>query len=219
MIDPTVHVVFDLDDTLFLERDYSCSALQFVGDLIEVAFGEKNVGPCLLEKFENGETDPIEALFLERGLPIAAKACIISAMRGHKPKIKLSNGTNELLAYLLENNIKWSILTDGRSLTQRLKISALGLVGMSDVYISEERGVKKPNLEAFTQIMIDHPTAGGFWYVADNPAKDFIAPNILGWNTFMLLDSGSNIHPQPANLPREFSADAKITNLVEILYL
>ena len=33
----------------------------------------------------------------------------------------------------------------------------------------------------------------GTW---DNPQKDFIAPNRLGWATIGLLDSGSNIHGQ-----------------------
>ena len=56
-----------------------------------------------------------------------------------------------------------------------------------------------------------------FYYVGDNPKKDFIAPNVLGWETICLLDSGCNIRPQEflsvstAALPR-----CKIKSLIEL---
>jgi putative hydrolase of the HAD superfamily len=120
---------------------------------------------------------------------------------------------------LTEQGIKWSILTDGRSLTQRRKIASLGLRGASGIYISEERGASKPALDAYLQILDDQPDAYQFCYIADNPAKDFIAPNALGWNTIMLRDSGSNIHPQSLNVPSEFRAQIEISTLSEILSL
>ena len=33
-------------------------------------------------------------------------------------------------------------------------------------------------------------------YVGDNPRKDFLAPNSLGWFTVGIRSSGRNIHPQ-----------------------
>ena len=33
-------------------------------------------------------------------------------------------------------------------------------------------------------------------YIGDNPHKDFITPNKLGWTTICLLDRGQNIHKQ-----------------------
>jgi putative hydrolase of the HAD superfamily len=32
--------------------------------------------------------------------------------------------------------------------------------------------------------------ATDFWYLADNPAKDFVAPNALGWITVQVVRDG-----------------------------
>ena len=41
-----------------------------------------------------------------------------------------------------------------------------------------------------------YPECHDFTYVGDNPRKDFIAPNALGWQTVCLKDDGRNIHRQ-----------------------
>lgn len=217
MIDTSLHVVFDLDDTLYPEIDYARSALAFAGTLVEAAFAVDDAALFLRQSFENGARDAIGTLWKARGLPEAAKIDVIAAMRGHRPAIDLPRASAETLQALSAQGIKWSILTDGRSLTQRRKIEALGLNGMSGIYISEERGVGKPALKAYTQIVDDHPDARGFCYIADNPAKDFVTANALGWKTIMLRDHGQNIHPQDIDVPSAFRAQAEITSLTEIL--
>ena len=219
MSDPSVHLVFDLDDTLYNEVDYSRSALAFAGGLIEEAFKVDDAASFLLKAFDNGQSDAIGALWQTYALPHAACNDVIAAMRGHKPAIDLPQDSVEALTGLEPRGIKWSLLTDGRSLTQRLKIEALGLTICSGVYISEERDVRKPELEAYSQIIDDQPDACKFWYIADNPAKDFVVPNVLGWNTLMLRDRGQNIHPQNINVPEAFKAQAEISSLTEILRL
>lgn len=217
MIDTSMHIVFDLDDTLYPEIDYSRSALKFVGDLVEAAFTEKNVTTFLFQKFEDGERDAIGVLWAERGLPNSLKSQVLTAMHGHRPEIELPPSSVKILKVLAERRIQWSILTDGRSLTQRRKIEALGLTGASGIYISEERGVSKPGLRAFTQIMDNQPEAKTFCHVADNPEKDFVTPNALGWNTVMLVDCDHNIHPQNGNVPSAFRAKLEVRELTELL--
>lgn len=217
MIAPSIHVVFDLDDTLYPEIDYARSALAFAGDLVEAAFAVDDAASFLRQAFENGERDAIGALWKARGLPEAANIDVIAAMRGHRPAIDLPRASAETLTALSQRGVKWSILTDGRSLTQRRKIEALGLKAASGIYISEERGVGKPALKAYTQIVDDHPDACGFCYIADNPAKDFVTPNALDWKTIMLRDRGQNIHPQDIDVPSVFRAHVAITELTEIL--
>ena len=217
MVNPSLHLVFDLDDTLYFEADYARSALAFAGGLIKVAFRLDNAASFLLKAFENGERDAIGILWKTYDLPEAARSDVIRAMRGHEPIIHLPPKSVELLNSLDMQGIKWSILTDGRSLTQRLKINALGLTNCTGVYISEERDVRKPELEAYSQIANDQLDACKFWYIADNPAKDFVVPNALGWNTIMLRDSGQNIHPQNINVPKAFRAKLEINYLTEIL--
>ena len=41
-----------------------------------------------------------------------------------------------------------------------------------------------------------YPECHDFTYVGDNPRKDFISPNALGWLTVCLKDDGRNIHKQ-----------------------
>jgi putative hydrolase of the HAD superfamily len=54
--------------------------------------------------------------------------------------------------------------------------------------------------------------------VADNVSKDFIAPNIMGWQTICLIDNGKNIHKQQFEISAYFTL-FKIQNLVEIVNL
>lgn len=212
-----MHLVFDLDDTLYQEIDYVHSALAFAGALVEAAFLVENAAVFLHQAFNNGQRDPIGALWAEHGLPQAARDDVIAAMRGHRPDIDLPRDSAETLSALALRGIKWSILTDGRSLTQRRKIEALGLLGASGLYISEERGVEKPAFKAYTQISDDQRDAQRFCYIADNPAKDFFTPNALGWHTIMLCDRGQNIHPQDIDVSAAFRAHVEISELTEIL--
>jgi len=217
MLDPSVHVVFDLDDTLYPEIEYVRSSLIFAGTMAESAFGVESAVTFLLEAFENDGEDPIGALWAAKQLPKAAKSDVVASMRGHRPEISLPHSSASLLNALSTMGISWSILTDGRSLTQRRKIEALGIVEASGIYISEERSIGKPAVKAYTQIVADQPYACEFWYIGDNPAKDFVAPKALGWKTLMLIDSGCNIHTQAMELPRAFRADVEINELIEIL--
>ena len=217
MFDPSVHIVFDLDDTLYNEVHYARSALAFAGGLIEAAFQLNNATSFLLKAFNGGQHDAIGALWTEHALPQPARSALLAAMRGHQPTIDLPPSSVKVLKELDAQGIKWSLLTDGRSLTQRLKIAALGLTNASEVYISEERDVRKPELRAYSQIVDDQSEACKFWYIADNPAKDFVVPNALGWNTIMLRDRGHNIHPQDINVPKAFRANVEVNYLTEIL--
>ena len=65
--------------------------------------------------------------------------------RLHKPKIKLNSDVRKLIDTLKKNNATLVILTDGRSVTQRLKINALNLQSLP-LFISEEYCSLKPNL-------------------------------------------------------------------------
>ena len=76
---------------------------------------------------------------------------------------------------------------------QRRKWASLLLpetVRFDPVLFTDERGREywKPHPWAFEQVMRAHPAAVRFFYVGDNPAKDFIAPNGLGWTTVLVRD-------------------------------
>ncbi len=92
-----------------------------------------------------------------------------------------------------------AVLTDGRVLTQRLKLQALGLERLP-AYISEAWDGIKPSPERFKAIEARWPNMQ-YVYVGDNTKKDFITPNRLNWLTIGLVDDGRNIHEQHMTLP------------------
>lgn len=186
-------VVFDLDDTLYKEDSYHQSGLKAVSALVSDLYG---VDPfdMLYEWKNDGETDLWGKLCLTLNLPLSVKESFIWQYRLHSPDISLEESTKFVVDRLNSNTKEIVILTDGRSVTQRLKISVLGLSGLS-VYISEEWESGKPCRKRFSEIMLKHP-AGKYVYIGDNPQKDFKAPNELGWITIGLRGNGQNIHSQ-----------------------
>ena len=199
-------ICFDLDDTLYKEIDYLKSAFQDIAQ-----YAASHCGGCsdsvkilaikaynrMLEAYQEG-LNAFDELnrFLGLELPISDYLYIY---RNHKPTINLSKDVTNTLDALKRDRIQLGLITDGRSVQQRNKIDALGLkcwIENDDIIISEEFGSEKPALANFEYFMKRYPGCSDFTYVGDNPDKDFIAPNTLGWETICLRDDGRNIHKQ-----------------------
>ncbi|HIF8589133.1 TPA: HAD hydrolase-like protein [Neisseria meningitidis] len=109
---------------------------------------------------------------------------------------------------------------DGRSLTQRLKLEALGLSSLfDDILISEACSSEKPDSKRFRHLQDKYADkAGCFIYIGDNISKDFIAPNTLGWITIGLLPSGQNIHRhQPESFNTEYHPDFWVNSFQDLV--
>lgn len=206
-------VAFDLDDTLYKERDYVFSAIQTIAYTL-FSGREELVIRKGTRAFLAGENlpDSIDPTRTDE---------ILNVYRTHFPAISLTDGAAAMLAYLQAKGIKTAIITDGRSLTQRNKIEALDLLpyfAAEDIIISEESGADKSRPDNFKTLMRHYPEASRFVYVADNPAKDFLWPNRLGFTTVCLLDlKGLNIHPQSLTaLEPDYAPTCTISSLSEI---
>lgn len=185
-------VVFDLDDTLYKEIDYQTSGFNAVCAWISDVYGLFLWAD--LESLRQSKTqDILGELCRGAGFQPSVKETLLWVYRLHQPAIKLMPG---VVDFLNELKVNWraAILTDGRSISQRLKIKALGLQHLP-IYISEEHSSEKPAPARFELIMHELP-ASRYVYVGDNLRKDFFAPNALGWTTVCLRDDGRNIHPQ-----------------------
>lgn len=187
-------VVFDLDDTLYPEVDYVDSGVRHVCAQIEALYDQRiftNVKNAL-------NLDPkLDWLTLAcelSKLPITAKESLLWMYRLHLPDITLSAHCNEALKIIRAASRATVILTDGRSITQKLKLKALGL-STWHAYISEEYGEPKPSPDRFKIIQEDYP-AQTYIYVADNVQKDFLGCNPLGWITVCMRGSNRNVHSQ-----------------------
>jgi putative hydrolase of the HAD superfamily len=191
-----VCVVFDLDDTLYLERYYVRSGFRAVGEWCAEKLGLHGVEEHALVLFEQGRRGDIFDLVLDR-LGAANGVETVSAMvriyREHLPHIKLQPDAVECLARL-KDQVYLGLLTDGSPVSQRAKIGALGLQGSFDTtVITGDWGVEFSKPHARGYLYIESRTAqchGRFVYVADNPSKDFFAPHALGWSAIRVRRGG-----------------------------
>ena len=215
MINNNTHIVFDLDDTLYKEIDFVKSAYVYINSYINSRFNidlSKNIKKCL-----SGEINFFNLinskLYPDQNFPIEK---YLELYRFHYPEIKLSKDTSVFFEKILSHNIEFSIITDGRSISQRNKIKALGLYDLvKNIIISEETGFEKPHLNNF-KILNRIYSNKKLIYIADNTSKDFLAPNSLNWNTICLINNGQNIHPQDFNLSIDYLPKIKVNYLTEI---
>ncbi len=196
---PHTLVAFDLDDTLYKEIDYLRSAYREIA--IHAAHGDGMLAGDLLSlmihTYRNGG-NAFRRLneALNTDTPVDT---YLRMYRLHRPDIHLSTEARGMLDELKTSGCTLALITDGRSVQQRNKIAALGLdrwITDGDIVISEEIGSEKPAADNYLRLMERHPACRNYVYVGDNPTKDFIAPNRLGWTTICILDNGENIHLQ-----------------------
>jgi len=207
--------VLDLDDTLYQEANYQASGFKEVVRKIQEIYG-KNLENDLIRLIREGSTDVLEELCKVAGLPNSVKYAFLWIYRLHHPNISLEPDVKKFVNLLKQRAAGVAILTDGRSFSQRAKLKALGL-SQFPAYISEEYGDQKPSSTRFEAIASDI-SAKQYIYIADNPEKDFLAPNKLGWQTIGVIDNGKNIHSQIVKgLPNEYLPSFWIHSLSELL--
>jgi putative hydrolase of the HAD superfamily len=182
-------MIFDLDDTLYLERDFVRSGFEAVGQWCAEVLGLSGVRELTQEYFESGRRGDIFDAVLER-LDVQNRNETVKAMvhvyREHAPDIALALDAVRCLS-TLKGQFHLGLLTDGNSITQWRKIQALGIQQMFDeIVVTGDWGAEffKPNLRGFRHLerQFNCPSAN-FVYIADNPSKDFTAPHELGWKT------------------------------------
>ena len=221
-------ICFDLDDTLCKEIDCLKSAFREIAEYsaehchgcsVPVTVLAHKAYEAMLAAYHEGQNafDVLNS-FLGLDLPIADYLYIY---RNHKPKIALCEDVDRTLDALKAEGVRIGLITDGRSVQQRNKIKALGLgrwIENADIVVSEEFGSEKPALANYEYFMKRYPECHDFTYVGDNPRKDFIAPNSLGWMTICLKDDGRNIHRQEfSTVKEEAMAKRRIETLLELI--
>lgn len=218
---PEQVLVFDLDDTLYLERDYVLSGLAAVGAWARERLDLPEFGVLLRQKFEAGARMHLFDDSL-RDLGVDASPALVGRMlavyRQHRPMIELAPDAADFLA-LVPPWIGIGVITDGFLDAQRRKIRALDLYrrGVSRGICTDRWGRAhwKPNPRAFLNMQQCFGLANHcFTYVADNPAKDFIAPTALGWHTIRIVRPGKIEHGH--NGGHHCEAEIVIENLGEL---
>lgn len=203
---PPKAIIFDLDDTLYPEKEYVKSGFKAVAKLLpEIENAEEKLWTAFEKRLPAIDTILTEAKLVSR------KAECLRVYRSHKPEISLRSGMKDLLDKLRAAGFLLGVITDGRPEGQRVKIDALGLEKLIDhIIITDELGgaqFRKPCDIAFRimqrRMGIPFET---MVYVADNPAKDFIAPKQLGMR-YMLFRSVDGLYFPTSSMQETVSID------------
>lgn len=181
-------VIFDLDDTLYPEKEYVISGFKTLEEKfrnIEKFYSKLWNAFCAGEKAIDYVLNEEKVIYL--------KEDCLRTYRNHIPNIHLYDGVKEMLKRINEKK-KIGIITDGRPQGQKAKIDSLELNWIEKIIITDELGgveFRKPNKKAF-ELMIDYfkCNPSKICYIGDNPTKDFIAPNELGMKTIFFKNKG-----------------------------
>jgi putative hydrolase of the HAD superfamily len=195
-------VVFDVDDTLYLERDYVASGFRAVGDWVARWLSIADFETRCLELHDSGHRGNIFDGVL-RACDHPANPELISGLvaiyRGHRPQISMAGDAVRAIEEIRHN---WpiAVITDGPVISQSQKCEALGLASIANpIILTGIRGDKfhKPQSGAF-ELVASQMEARRFVYVADNPVKDFTAPHQLGWQSVRIRRKGG-LHYDKSN--------------------
>ena len=186
-------MIFDLDDTLYAERDYAFSGFDAVAKAFEHKLGPAGVPAAQMKAlFDTPDRSRVfNVVIAECRLPASEKMVneMVAVYRSHTPMIALYPDADAALARL-RPQCKLGLITDGFAPGQHAKIDVLALRERLDALIVTDdwgREFWKPHPRAFHEmsrrLKVPHEACT---YVADNLAKDFIVPNALGWHTIFI---------------------------------
>lgn len=207
---PELRLIFDLDDTLYPERDYALGGFRAAGAWAQAELGVDGLSQRLTDLLDQGHLGRSFGLALKDLAPDHtddhAKA-VLKAYSDHTPDLALFDDAQSALDTFRDTTL--GLITDGHAKTQARKVAALGIAPRfaEIIYtggLGPDRIFHKPHPRAFEMMeqALRRAATDRFVYVGDNPLKDFVAPNAMGWRTVLVdrpAHRATRIHPlQPA---------------------
>jgi putative hydrolase of the HAD superfamily len=182
-------IVFDMDDTLYEEKEYVRSGFEAVGNWLKDEYQISGFFETAWSLFESGEKSLIFNKALEK-LNIAYDDIRIKHMvdyyRSHSPDIQLLDDAKWIFENL-KDTIKIGLISDGYLIAQERKVHALKLQDkLHSVILSDKWGKdhwkpsQLPYIQSSRELQLPHDQCV---YVGDNVSKDFIGAKSLGWTT------------------------------------
>lgn len=191
------NIIFDLDNTI-LDFSYAEKLafknvvesynLNYEDDLLEVY---RSINEPLWRSLERGEIKPKDVFenrfslfFKEYGIEVNG----LEAEYNFRDNLALNNKTiphaQEVLNELKKENHNLYIATNGFSKTQRERLKKANLFSLfNDIFISEEIGYEKPNVNFFNKVFngINEKDKSNLIMIGDNETSD-----IKGANNFKI---------------------------------
>ena len=202
-----VNVIFDLDDTLYPEREHAHSGFRAAGRHAKARWGVDGLADEMIRRLDEGHLGKVFPMSVAALVPDHTDEHIgevRAAYRDHDPEISLfDDGRWALDHYGAQTTL--GLITDGNAAVQARKIEALNIdhhfaaIVMTGE-LGPDRAYHKPHPRAYELIESRIGSAGDhFVYIGDNPAKDFVTPNARGWTSIQVMRERS-IHNQRAEV-------------------
>lgn len=188
-------LVFDLDDTLYLERDFVRSGFRAVDADLRRRLGMKGFFPAAWRRFEAGERGDIFDRVLAEKDVVSRRLIreLVAVYRNHGPRVSLCPDARRFLQKPPRGS-RLAIISDGPLRAQEGKVRALGLHRLVEAVILTGRWAPrfaKPHPRSFLALQKRFEVDGeACAYIADNPAKDFQAPLALRWTAIRMRRPG-----------------------------
>jgi putative hydrolase of the HAD superfamily len=215
-------ILFDLDDTLFPEREYVLSGFGAVADWAERHLDIPSQRGCeqLNELFDSGVRGSTFDRWLSRyGLNGPEKiADLVRVYRDHEPRIHLFPDAAGVLSSL-HREYRLGLVSDGYQDTQQRKIASLGIESYFDVIVLSDtfgREFWKPSSKPFHRALETLGiNAKNAVYVGDNPEKDFLGARRAGMRSIRVQrDACEHTDKSPAT--PEHAPDCTIKDLKKL---
>lgn len=213
-------VTFDLDDTLYNEKDFVFGAFKEVAEYISNKYNLscEDIYSDMINILEsNGRGKIFNFICDNYNINEDIKA-LVQVYRNAKPKLKLYEDSIEILNKL-KYNYKLGLITDGLAYVQWNKIKLLEVEKYFDnIIVTDDLGREywKPHIMSFKNMAEKFKfLPNECVYIGDNPNKDFYGAKKLGYKTIRLIrEAGDHIH---VRLDSEYEADYEISSLNEIV--
>lgn len=190
-------LVFDLDDTLYPERQYALSGFKAAGRWAAAELGIEGLAEEMTRLLDDGHLGGLFRMALASKRPDHLPEHLdglLQAYRGHEPELELFEDAHWALANFAARG-KLGMITDGTHGMQERKVAALGIAGHFHEIVYTHalggRAYSKPHPRSYE--LIEQALGGEgrqLVYIGDNPAKDFVVPNARGWISIMVERPG-----------------------------
>jgi putative hydrolase of the HAD superfamily len=186
-------IVFDLDDTLYSERDFVLSGFQAVANWGSVNLGISQVigYSTLSNLYHQGIRNNTFNKWLEihHVQPAGIVPKLLDVYRQHLPTISPFTESINLLKTIADS-YKIGLVSDGYLAVQQRKWAALGLDSFFDAVVFSDslgRANWKPSTAPFELVLAELKIAPAeSVYIGDNPLKDFLGARQLGMYTIQV---------------------------------
>lgn len=216
-------VTFDLDDTLYLEREYVRSGFDAVGLWTKDRLGIEDFSARAWAAFEAGVRGSIfDAALVSAGVepdPETIKELVV-VYRAHTPLIRPLPDATACVTSIIGQALL-AVVSDGPLESQRAKANVLGVQAWSTLTVLTTElgdGFGKPDPRSFRLVERATSASGDECvYLADNPAKDFGGPRSLGWRTVRVRRRGS-LHEKVDSTDEVDAEVQDLSSVVKLLF-